>query len=145
MLRIIIKVAGRVLLSGSGILTRAFAQAWQEAGKNAARQGTQAGKGGRIFERGKGMELEEAKKILGIEAVKAPSYESIMQKHNHLFDANDTAKGGSFYLQSKVVRAKERIDEAIETNELEGITGYPPPDQPQQPPPEPPKEQQPNP
>ena len=50
-----------------------------------------------------------------------------MQKHNHLFDANEAAKGGSFYLQSKVVRAKERIDEAIETNEIE-VEGYPPPD-----------------
>ena len=73
-------------------------KAWQEAGKSlnqspfsfsphsltsqhsdAARQGTQAGKG-RIFQqRGKGMELEEAKKILGIEAVKAPTYDSIME------------------------------------------------------------------
>ena len=47
---------------------------------DAAKQGTQAGKGGRaIFQQGKGMELEEAKKILGIEAMKAPTYDSIME------------------------------------------------------------------
>ena len=44
---------------------------------DAARQGTQAGKG-RIFQQ-KGMELEEAKKILGIEALQAPTYDSIME------------------------------------------------------------------
>lgn len=28
----------------------------------------------------------------------------------HLYQANDVAKGGSFYLQSKVFRAKERVE-----------------------------------
>jgi len=35
-----------------------------------------------------------------------------MQKYQKLFTANDPSKGGSFYLQSKVVRAKEAIEEA---------------------------------
>lgn len=33
-----------------------------------------------------------------------------IQNYDHLFQANDPAKGGSFYIQSKVVRAKERFD-----------------------------------
>ncbi len=32
------------------------------------------------------------------------------QNYDHLFNANDPSKGGSFYIQSKVVRAKERFD-----------------------------------
>ncbi len=32
------------------------------------------------------------------------------QKFMHLYQANDVAKGGSFYLQSKVFRAKERVE-----------------------------------
>lgn len=32
------------------------------------------------------------------------------QNYDHLFGANDPAKGGSFYIQSKVVRAKERFE-----------------------------------
>ena len=32
------------------------------------------------------------------------------QKFIHLYQANDVAKGGSFYLQSKVFRAKERVE-----------------------------------
>ena len=33
-----------------------------------------------------------------------------VQNYTNLFKANDPAKGGSFYLQSKVVRAKERFE-----------------------------------
>ena len=32
------------------------------------------------------------------------------QHYEHLFKCNDQAAGGSFYLQSKVVRAKERFE-----------------------------------
>lgn len=33
------------------------------------------------------------------------------EKFDHLFHTNEKSKGGSFYLQSKVFRAKERIDD----------------------------------
>lgn len=33
-----------------------------------------------------------------------------MEKFKKLFDINDPTKGGSFYLQSKVLRARERIE-----------------------------------
>lgn len=33
-----------------------------------------------------------------------------MDRFKRLFDANDPAKGGSFYLQSKILRARERIE-----------------------------------
>lgn len=34
----------------------------------------------------------------------------VEEKYTHLFNLNEKSKGGSFYLQSKVYRAKERID-----------------------------------
>lgn len=37
----------------------------------------------------------------------------MQKKYEHLFAVNDKAKGGSFYLQSKVFRAKERIDQEL--------------------------------
>lgn len=37
----------------------------------------------------------------------------IEANYKHLFNINEKSKGGSFYLQSKVFRAKERIDEEI--------------------------------
>ena len=38
-----------------------------------------------------------------------------------MFEANDTGKGGSFYLQSKIVRARERLEQALENKEMEFI------------------------
>ena len=36
--------------------------------------------------------------------------ETVMSRFKGLFDKNDPQKGGSFYLQSKVLRARERIE-----------------------------------
>ena len=36
--------------------------------------------------------------------------EQVMARFKSLYDRNDPTKGGSFYLQSKVLRARERIE-----------------------------------
>jgi len=54
--------------------------------------------------------LEEAKQILNIDQLDA---EKVQKNYEHLFAVNEKAKGGSFYLQSKVYRAKERIDQEL--------------------------------
>ena len=56
------------------------------------------------------MTLEEAKQILNVDNLDP---EQIQKNYEHLFKINDKAKGGSFYLQSKVFRAKERIDQEL--------------------------------
>ena len=49
--------------------------------------------------------------------------EQVMERFKRLYDLNDPKKGGSFYLQSKVLRARERIElevrEAAETKARE--------------------------
>ena len=55
------------------------------------------------------MSLEEAKKILGVESL--ASREELLKRYNHLFRAND--EHGSFYLTSKVYRARERREEEM--------------------------------
>eukprot|EP00731_Ephydatia_muelleri_P030744 Em0022g258a len=54
------------------------------------------------------MSLEEAKQILNIRELN--DLEVVAKNYEHLFKSNDKSVGGSFYLQSKVVRAKERIE-----------------------------------
>lgn len=39
--------------------------------------------------------------------------EEIQKRYEYLFSINDKSKGGSFYLQSKIYRAKERLDKEI--------------------------------
>lgn len=58
-----------------------------------------------------GISLEEAKQILNIDDLN--DLEKINRNYDHLFNVNDKSKGGSFYLQSKVFRAKERIDQEL--------------------------------
>jgi mitochondrial import inner membrane translocase subunit TIM16 len=47
--------------------------------------------------------------------------EAMMDRFKRLFDANEIEKGGSFYLQSKIFRARQRIERevAMEMEKLE--------------------------
>lgn len=80
------------------------------------------------------MTLDEACKILN---VKPPmggkaNLDTVHERYKKLFDLNDPKKGGSFYLQSKIVRAKDRIEMEIreaarrETREKELKEGWKP-------------------
>ncbi|CAL7938297.1 unnamed protein product [Xylocopa violacea] len=44
--------------------------------------------------------------------------EAIEHNYKYLMEVNDRSKGGSFYIQSKVVRAKERIDEELKNMKI---------------------------
>lgn len=39
--------------------------------------------------------------------------DEIQKRYEYLFRINDKSQGGSFYLQSKIYRAKERLDKEI--------------------------------
>lgn len=56
------------------------------------------------------MSLDEAMKILHVDELNP---EIIERNYKHLFEANDRKNGGSFYIQSKVYRAKERLDQEL--------------------------------
>ncbi|KAK2165067.1 hypothetical protein LSH36_55g04036 [Paralvinella palmiformis] len=58
-----------------------------------------------------GMSLSEAKQILNLDDIDDP--ELVKKNYEHLFNINEKAKGGSFYLQSKVYRAHERIEQEM--------------------------------
>lgn len=81
-----------------------------------------------------GLTVEEAYKILNVKAPQSgkADIEHVMERYKRLFDANDPKQGGSFYLQSKIVRAKDRIEleirEATETaaREAEARNGWNP-------------------
>ena len=42
-----------------------------------------------------------------------------LQQYEKYFAANDVSKGGSFYLQSKIHRAKEQLDEFLKEKRAE--------------------------
>ena len=70
------------------------------------------------------MTLDEACKVLNVRVPKAEpnegaDLEPVMERFKRLFDANDPKQGGSFYLQSKILRARERLE--LEVREAEEI------------------------
>lgn len=107
----------QIIIQGSRLVGKAFFRALREEVK-ANQQATQRAGGGRrgatrVADNFKsGITLEEAQKILNVNDIK--NIEEIRKNYEHLFNVNDRAKGGSLYLQSKVVRAKERLDQEIE-------------------------------
>ncbi|XP_041982617.1 mitochondrial import inner membrane translocase subunit TIM16 [Aricia agestis] len=109
------KYIAQIIVLGAQVVGRAFTRALkqefaasQEAAKRAG--GGQEGAKRAAANAATGLTLEEAMQILNIEKLDP---EKVSKNYEHLFTANDKAKGGSFYLQSKIVRAKERIDTEI--------------------------------
>ena len=109
------------------MLGRAFAEAYRQASASQKYAG-QAAKNNPAAANNfasSGLTLDEACKILN---VKPPmggkaNMDDVMERFKKLFDVNDPKKGGSFYLQSKVLRARERIElevkEAVQSTERE--------------------------
>ncbi|XP_022967547.1 mitochondrial import inner membrane translocase subunit PAM16 like 2-like isoform X2 [Cucurbita maxima] len=107
---------------GSGILARAFVQAYRQAltieddmlSNKSFSCGVDASKSGvaqetiqnSVRRASKVMTEQEARQILGVTA--ETPWEEIVKKYDALFERN--AQTGSFYLQSKVHRAKERLE-----------------------------------
>merc|ERR1712226_143220 len=107
------------------VVGKAFAQAVrqeirmsQEAAKrNASKNQTQSAADTMRM----GLTLDEALEILNVKDYK--DKEEVGKSYQHLFDVDDKKKGSSFYIQSKVVRAKERIDQELSLeNQVQGET-----------------------
>lgn len=111
------KYLAQIIVLGTQVIGRAFARALRQeiaASQEAARRAGGGAKGAqRAAANAKtGLTLDEALRILNVEK---PDQKDIIEKnYKFLMEANDRNKGGSFYLQSKVVRAKERIDQEIQ-------------------------------
>lgn len=109
------KYIAQLIVAGSQVVARAFARAVKqeiEASQQAAqRMGNAKTRTERITNQKLGLSLEEAKQILNIKNL---SKEEIEEKYEHLFKVNEKT---SLYLQSKIVRAKERLEHELTTEE----------------------------
>lgn len=120
------RIISQVILVGSRAIGRAFVEAYRQhtaATKYAAAaaSGTVNNLGGAdsITRKNAGLTLDEACRILNVKppAKEEANLEDVMERFKRLFDANDPKKGGSFYLQSKILRARERIEQQVRENE----------------------------
>lgn len=103
----------QIVVMGAQVVGRAFARALRQeyaASQAAANARGQSGQQSAATSSITGMSLQEAQQILNITTL---TPEELQKNYEHLFKVNDKEVGGSFYLQSKVVRAKERLEEEL--------------------------------
>lgn len=103
------RILAQLILAGTQIIGRAVSRAIKqelESAKQAASRRPQNVPPPISTE----MSLDEAMKILNVDDLDP---ERIEKNYNHLFEVNDRKRGGSFYIQSKVFRAKERLDQEL--------------------------------
>lgn len=118
----------QIIVMGTQVVGKAFARALRQeiaASQEAARRAGGGSRGAQHVAANTktGVTLDEALRILNVE--RSDQKELIEQNYKYLMEANDKSKGGSFYLQSKIVRAKERIDEELRNQA--STTSTPPP------------------
>jgi import inner membrane translocase subunit TIM16 len=111
-----------VVITGSRVLGRAFVEAYKQAAAS-HKYAQQAAKtpGAAANFASSGLTLDEACKILNVAPPKGgkADMENVMARFKKLFDMNEPKNGGSFYLQSKILRARERIE--MEVREAERL------------------------
>ncbi|XP_004504285.1 mitochondrial import inner membrane translocase subunit PAM16 like 2-like [Cicer arietinum] len=101
------KILANLIVMGGGVLIRAVAQAYRQALTNASKNGVAQETMQNTIRRATNVMTEqEARQILGV--TEETPWEDIMKKYEKMFVNN--AKNGSFYLQSKVHRAKECLE-----------------------------------
>ncbi|MCO5575261.1 hypothetical protein L7F22_029061 [Adiantum nelumboides] len=105
------KIIANLIVLGSGVLLRAFSQVYYQALANASKSGVAQETVQNLTKSSKAMIEQEARIILGIN--EHASAEEMLHRYENLFERN--AKTGSFYLQSKVQRAKECLEASQQT------------------------------
>ncbi|KAL4788241.1 protein transporter [Aspergillus varians] len=105
------RIVTQVVLTGARVFGRAFTEAYKQASAASKHKGAD-GKPGTSSFASSGLSLDEACKILNVKPPQGgeANLEQVMERFKKLFDINDPKKGGSFYLQSKILRARERIE-----------------------------------
>jgi import inner membrane translocase subunit TIM16 len=107
------RIISTVVLTGARVVGRAFAEAYKQAQASQRYAAAAAKNGGSSATfTSSGLTLEEACKILNVPPPKGgkTDMEQVMSRFKKMFDTNEPKNGGSFYLQSKILRARERIE-----------------------------------
>nr|XP_033770813.1 coronin-7-like isoform X4 [Geotrypetes seraphini] len=121
------KYLAQIVVMGMQVVGRAFTKALRQefaASRVAADARGRSGQESAAASSLSGISLQEAQQILNVSKL---SPEEIQKNYEHLFKVNDKTVGGSFYVQSKVVRAKERLDEELRILSREQREQQPPP------------------
>ncbi|RHZ80555.1 hypothetical protein Glove_134g188 [Diversispora epigaea] len=110
------RILSQIVVTGVKIFGNAFVAAYRQAAINAKnaqsshQNNIRREAATRFSAVDSHMTMDEACKILNVKKNDV-DINQVTRNYEHLFKVNDTSSGGSFYVQSKIVAAKERIDE----------------------------------
>lgn len=104
------KIIAQLILAGSQILARAFTRAIRQELDAAKQAASRRPQNVPPPINPSEMSVDEAMKILNVDELDPKQIE---KNYEHLFVQNDRKNGGSLYIQSKVFRAKERLDQEL--------------------------------
>ncbi|KAI9700864.1 MAG: mitochondrial import inner membrane translocase subunit TIM16 [Candelina mexicana] len=111
------RIITQVVLVGSRVLGRAFTEAYRQASASQryAAKASKSSPSAAANLASHGLTLDEACKILNVKPPQGgkANMEDVMSRFKTLFDKNEPKNGGSFYLQSKILRARERIEREV--------------------------------
>lgn len=111
------RIIAQVIVPLVAVLARAIPAAYSQAIQNARRNGVDATQTATTMLR-REVSKSEALQILNLSEAEATA-EAVEKQFEKYFAANAVEKGGSFYLQSKVYRAKQMLDQFIAEKKLE--------------------------
>ncbi|KAL9184134.1 hypothetical protein ACHAXT_002220 [Thalassiosira profunda] len=117
------RIIAQGVVAGIAVLARALPAAYAAALQNARKSGAdkaaeEAARKGASFLGKARMAKDEALMVLNLAEGEATA-EAVQKQYDRYFEANKVEKGGSFYLQSKVYRAKELLDEYVKEKNAE--------------------------
>lgn len=100
----------QMVVQAAKVMSESFSAAYRLALQN-----TRAGGGPAVVKPSAGykMKADEALRILNIEKSNL-NRRVLNEQYNKFFELNDPDKGGSFYLRSKIYRAKEALDRELD-------------------------------
>ncbi|WIA39273.1 hypothetical protein OEZ86_005393 [Tetradesmus obliquus] len=101
------RIVAQLLVAGATTVLRAASQAWHQALQNAHKSGVAQEAVNKAVKTASGMSVQEARMILSVDP--SASWVDVTKRYKHMFEVNQ--KYGSFYLQSKVYRAWEALDQ----------------------------------
>lgn len=106
-----------VVFTGAKVFGRAFTEAYRQAAQQTSKQ-TATAAANKAADLG--ISLDESAKILDLDLKSGNiTLDKIDEKYNYLFDINSKDKAGSFYLQSKVYWAAERLKSELKAREAQ--------------------------
>ena len=109
------RIITQIILTGGRVFGKAFGEAYKQAQASSQYAKTAAKNGSTATYTSSGLTLDEACKILNVKPPMGGKTDmpAVMDRFKKLYDLNEPKKGGSFYLQSKVLRARERIEAEV--------------------------------